>query len=69
MSTDKPERKPLDESYLAHPDEPIRLRIQVITAEAARAFAKENPKRQLEPTNGVLAFDGEYVSGNVTFVS
>jgi hypothetical protein len=45
------------------------MQIRIVTAEAARAFAKENPKQQVEPTNGILAFDGEYVSGNVTFVS
>ncbi|PVF99226.1 hypothetical protein CPB86DRAFT_315970 [Serendipita vermifera] len=63
----KTEPKELDRSYLAHPDEPTRLQIRIVTAENARAFAKENPKQQLEPTNGVLAFDGEFVSGNVTF--
>ncbi|PVF92993.1 hypothetical protein CPB86DRAFT_142216 [Serendipita vermifera] len=63
----KPEPKELDRSYIAHPDEPTRLQIRIVTAESARAFAKENPKQQLEPTNGVLAFDGEFVSGNITF--
>jgi hypothetical protein len=65
----KPELEVPEGSYLAYPDEPTRLQIRIVTAESARAFAKENPTQQLEPTNGVHAFDGEFVSGNVTFVS
>jgi hypothetical protein len=57
-----------DKSHIAHPDEPSRMQVRLVTAELARDFAKENPKLQVEPANGILAFDGELISGNVTFV-
>ena len=66
-TTTKPKRG-LDKSHIAHPDEPSRIQIQIVTADHARTFAKENPKQQIEPTSGILAFEGEFISGNVTFV-
>jgi hypothetical protein len=68
-SVTKPKPKPRsDTSHIAHPDEPIRMQVRVVTADIARDFAKEKPKEQTEPTNGILAFEGELISGNVTFV-
>ncbi|KAJ7677170.1 hypothetical protein B0H17DRAFT_123065 [Mycena rosella] len=50
----------------ASPEEPTRLQIRFVTAELARVYARGTPKEQSEATNGVLAFDGESVSGNTT---
>ncbi|KAG6886551.1 hypothetical protein C0992_003430 [Termitomyces sp. T32_za158] len=42
------------------------FQIRLVTAELARKHAKEALKETSEPSNGVLAFDGEFVSGNTT---
>ncbi|KAG6844814.1 hypothetical protein H0H87_003481 [Tephrocybe sp. NHM501043] len=47
-------------------EEHNRYQIRLITAELARAHAKETLKESTEPTNGILAFDGQFVSGNTT---
>jgi hypothetical protein len=49
--------------------EPGRVQISFITAELARSHARKNLKVNSEPSNGVLAFDGELVSCNTTVVS
>ncbi|KAK7050214.1 putative bifunctional E2/E3 enzyme [Favolaschia claudopus] len=43
-----------------------RFQIRFVSAKQAVAYAQETPREQSEPTNGVLAFDGEFVSGNTT---
>ncbi|KAJ7446553.1 hypothetical protein FB451DRAFT_1412223 [Mycena latifolia] len=48
----------------AAPEEPARAQFRFVTAELARAHARSTPKEQSEATNGILAFDGEFVSGN-----
>jgi hypothetical protein len=57
-----------DTTYIAQPDEPCRMQVRLVTAELARNHAKETPKDSSEPTNGVLAFEGEFISGNTTLV-
>lgn len=44
------------------------FQIRLVTAEMARNHAKEVLKETSEPSNGVLAFNGEFVSGNTTIV-
>ncbi|KAJ7636568.1 hypothetical protein FB45DRAFT_447877 [Roridomyces roridus] len=48
------------------PDAIERYKIGFITADHAIAHAKGTAKEQTEATNGVLAFDGEMISGNTT---
>lgn len=48
------------------PEEPVRVQIRLVTAELARAHARSTPKEQSAATNGLLAFDGEFVSGNTS---
>ncbi|KAJ7735835.1 hypothetical protein DFH07DRAFT_967025 [Mycena maculata] len=48
------------------PHNPGRIQIRFVTAELARVHARGTPKTQTEATNGILAFDGEFVSGNTT---
>lgn len=50
-------------------DDPGRLQIRLVTAELARKHARATPKDKSEPTTGVLAFEGEFVSGNTSLVS
>lgn len=45
-----------------------RFLFSVVTAEVARAHARQHPQDNTEPTNGVLAFNGESVGENVTLV-
>ncbi|KAF7335602.1 putative bifunctional E2/E3 enzyme [Mycena venus] len=37
-----------------------------MTAELAVAHAKDTPREQSEPSNGVFGFDGQFISGNTT---
>jgi hypothetical protein len=46
-----------------------RVQIAFVTAEFARTHARKNLNVNTEPSNGVLAFDGELVSCNTTVVS
>lgn len=50
-------------------DDPGHLQIRLVTAELARKHARATPKDKSEPTTGVLAFEGEFVSGNTSLVS
>lgn len=45
------------------------VKITFVTAELARSHARKNLRVNSEPSNGVLAFDGEPVSCNTTVVS
>ncbi|KAJ6627692.1 hypothetical protein B0H10DRAFT_1905503 [Mycena sp. CBHHK59/15] len=55
--------------YATSSDEPERFQMRLVTAEHARLHARRTPKDQSEPTTGVFAFDGEFVSGNTTLRS
>ncbi|KAJ6599763.1 hypothetical protein DFH09DRAFT_626245 [Mycena vulgaris] len=50
----------------ALPDAVERFKIRFVTAEHALAHARQTPKEQTEPKNGIFAFDGEPVNGNIT---
>jgi hypothetical protein len=55
--------------FIASKDDPSRLQIRLVTAEMARKYASATPKEISEPTNSVLAFDGEYVNASATLVT
>ncbi|KAJ7021307.1 hypothetical protein C8F04DRAFT_1141408 [Mycena alexandri] len=61
----KPAEKPTRASD-GVPDAVDRFKIVFVTAEHAVAHAKQTPKYQTEPTNGVLAFEGEPINGATT---
>ncbi|KAJ7106228.1 hypothetical protein C8R44DRAFT_805910 [Mycena epipterygia] len=48
------------------PDAVERFKITFVTAEHALCHARQTPKEQSEAKNGVLAFDGELINGNMT---
>ncbi|GLB39236.1 hypothetical protein LshimejAT787_0603980 [Lyophyllum shimeji] len=61
-----PPTKPMGQAEGEERKEPARFQIRLVTADLARAYAKETLTESTEPTNGMLAFDAEFVSGNTT---
>ena len=55
---------------VSRPEEPSpsRIQIRLVSAALARSHAKGSMKEGSEPTNGVLAFDGQFVSGHTSLV-
>ena len=58
-----------NQRYIAEPTEPNRIQICLVTAELARAHARATLKDGKGPINGILAFDGEFISGNTSLVT
>ncbi|KAJ7670709.1 hypothetical protein DFH06DRAFT_1468485 [Mycena polygramma] len=71
-TTAEPSSKPTDATLdidilpPSHSDTTERFKIKFVTAQDAIAHARQTPREQSEPTNGVFGFDGELVSGNTT---
>lgn len=65
----KSPRADLKHASMDAENRPGRFRLRLITAELARQRAKKTPTELSESTNDLLAFDGEFVGGNTTFVS
>jgi hypothetical protein len=55
---------------ISRPEEPSpgHIQIRLVSAALARSHAKESLKEGSEPTNGVLAFDGQFISGHTSLV-
>jgi hypothetical protein len=53
---------------LSDSDTTERFKIKFVTAEHAVIHARQTPRERSEPVNGVIGFDGEFVSGNTTLV-
>ena len=55
---------------VSRPEEPSpsRIQIRLVSAALARSHAKGSMKEGSQPTNGVLAFDGQFVSGHTSLV-
>jgi hypothetical protein len=49
-------------------NEPSRMQVRLISAELARNHAKVSLKEGSEDPNGILAFDGEFISGHTSLV-
>jgi hypothetical protein len=55
--------------HVAEPNEPSRIQIRLVSAEMARRNAVSF-KNGMNPDNdGILAFEGEFISGNTTLVT
>jgi hypothetical protein len=59
-------KEPLPSDALS--DSTERFRIRFFTAEHAVVHARQAPKDQSEPKNGIFAFDGEPVNGSISLV-
>jgi hypothetical protein len=54
---------------IAEPNEPSRIQIHLVSAELARRHAAVTLKHGTTAINGILAFEGEFISGNTSLVT